>query len=330
MTQDLLHGGALDRMRAAFPDAPEPWIDLSTGINPWAYPIGAIPNASFRHLPTHDAYEACRHAIAGSLQAPSESLVLAPGSELLIRLLPVLISPKTIAILSPTYGDHVAAWRRADIEVIETSDPLHIGGQVDAIVICNPNNPDGRHFEPDVLLKTAANLADRGGWLIVDEAYADLEPGLSLAPSGGTDGLIILRSFGKFFGLAGLRLGAVLAPEPVRAAMRNLLGIWPVSGPALHIGAQACNDQAWQDGTRHKLAEARWRLDTILRSRDIKVVGGTDLFRLVETDNASAFWEKLARAGIYVRRFAWNDRLVRIGFPENAEAEDRLVAALSP
>ena len=330
MTHDLLHGGALDRMRAAFPDAPEPWIDLSTGINPWAYPIGDIPDASFCQLPTHGAHKACRQAIARSLQAPHESLVLAPGSELLIRLLPALIRPKTVAILSPTYGDHAAAWGRAGAEVIETADPLLLAGQVDAIVICNPNNPDGRRFEPDALLKTAANLADRGGWLIVDEAYADLDPGLSLAPFGGAGGLIILRSFGKFFGLPGLRLGALIAPETLRLEMQAWLGVWPVSGPALHIGAQACGDRRWQEETRRRLAEAKCLLDNILDQAGLKVTGGTDLFRLAEADSATTLWERLAQKGVYVRRFGWTDGLVRIGLPENEQAEARLTAALTP
>lgn len=330
MTHDLLHGGALDRMRDAFPNAPEPWIDLSTGINPWAYPVGTIPEAPLRHLPTQGAYEACRQAMARSMMAPPESLVLAPGSELLIRLLPTIIRPKKVAILSPTYGDHLAVWNRADTDIVETAEPLAMAGEVDAIVICNPNNPDGRSFEPGILLQTAASLAGRGGWLIVDEAYAELDPGSSLASSGGADGLIVLRSFGKFFGLAGLRLGALLAPEPVRISMQKLLGVWPVSGPALHIGAKACSDLEWQDRTRFQLTEAKVHLDSTLRSHGVKIVGGTALFRLVETDNASAFWEKLAQAGIYVRRFAWNDRLIRIGLPENRAAEDRLAAALSP
>ncbi|MBY9068180.1 threonine-phosphate decarboxylase CobD [Hyphomonas sp. WL0036] len=328
MKADLVHGGALDRMRLAFPFAPQPWIDLSTGINPWAYPVEDIPVKVFHHLPTQKAYDACRMAMAESIRAPAESLVMAPGSEFLIRLLPMLIRPKKVAILSPTYGDHVDAWRRAGSEVVETTDPLRMADQFESVVICNPNNPDGRLFAPEILLQVATSLSRRGGWLIVDEAYADLDAECSMTPYGGMGGLIVLRSFGKFFGLAGLRLGAFIAPEAVRVDMQNLLGAWPVSGPALAIGARACRDFAWQAETRQRLRDARERLDRLLQLSGLNVCGGTDLFRIVATDDAHTLWKTLAQRGIYVRRFSWSDKLVRIGLPGNEVAEDRLLAAL--
>ncbi|WP_084396623.1 threonine-phosphate decarboxylase CobD [Henriciella aquimarina] len=330
MKQDLVHGGALDRMRAAFPEASEPWIDLSTGINPWAYPHTDVPETALRHLPTHTAYDACRSAMAASTGAPEDSLLLAPGSELLIRLLPTIIAPERVAILSPTYGDHARVWRAAGCDLIETPDPLAAADRADAIVLCQPNNPDGRRFDTARLLETAAQLAARGGWLIVDEAYADLDRGLSLARYGGTEGLVILRSFGKFFGLAGLRLGALMGPESLREALQARLGVWSVAGPALHIGARAYGDLDWQDGTRARLAEARRRLDETLARAGLSIIGGTDLFCLVETEDATALWQRLARAGIYVRRFDWSEKLIRIGLPESDAAEARLADALSP
>ena len=329
MRHDLVHGGALDRMKAAFPEAPLPWIDLSTGINPWPYPVGEVAAGAFQHLPTHNAYEACRQAMAANLSAPAGSLTLAPGSELLIRLLPSLISPRRVATLSPSYGDHAATWQAAGAETIPSPHPLQLADEVDAVVVCNPNNPDGQRFEPSALLTAAAKLARRGGWLIVDEAYADLDPALSLAPHGGTAGLILLRSFGKFFGLAGLRLGALLAPQDTSSRLRSLLGVWPVAGPALEIGARAYQDAEWQTETRRKLAEARRRLDAILSGNGLTIAGGTDLFRLVETSDATKLWEALARQGVYVRRFGWSERLIRIGLPPTPTAEDRLAAALS-
>ena len=330
MRDDLKHGGALDRMRTAFPQAPEPWMDLSTGINPWAYPVGDVPEAAFHHLPTLAAHEQCHEAMARAMGALPESLVLSPGSELLIRLLPDIIRPGRVAVLSPSYGDHAAAWRATGCEVIETGDPLAEADRADAIVVCNPNNPDGRRFQPEALLAAARRLANGGGWLIVDEAYGDLEPGLSLAPWSGTDGLIILRSFGKFFGLAGVRLGGMLAPPVVREGVQARLGVWPVAGPALDIGARAYADLAWQAMTRSKLSEAARRLDAIIEESGLERAGGTGLFCLIETEDATALWERLARQGIYVRRFDWSERFVRLGLPEDREAEARLARALSP
>ncbi len=330
MSSDLIHGGALDIMRAAFPDAAEPWHDLSTGINPWPYPYSAVSDGALAHLPTHAAAEACSEAMASAIGASPQSLLLAPGSELLIRLLPDVIRPRRVAILSPTYGDHLAVWRRAGAEIIQTQTPLDAASDVDAIVVTHPNNPDGRIFDDEALETARQKLAARGGWLIVDEAYADLVPEHSLARHGGVDGLIILRSFGKFFGLAGVRLGTLIAPAAVRKAMADRLGVWPVSGTALEIGMQAYADTAWQSHMRETLSDAAKRLDDSLTGCGMKPVSGTSLYRFVEIADAHATFERLARSGVYVRRFDWSQTHLRIGLPANAEGEMRLQSALSP
>ncbi|MEM1086457.1 MAG: threonine-phosphate decarboxylase CobD [Pseudomonadota bacterium] len=330
MSRDLIHGGALDEMRKLYPNAPEPWIDLSTGINPWPYPDITVSQNAFTCLPTQERYEACKSAMASSIGADPDQLILAPGSELLIRLLPTIIKPKRIAILSPTYGDHAAVWKGQGAHMIETSDPFAMINSVDAIIVTNPNNPDGRIFDPQLLEAARAALAHRGGWLIVDEAYADLMPDKTLASKGGTDGLIILRSFGKVFGLAGLRLGGMIAPSAVLNAMAGRLGTWPVSGAALEVGQRAYRDITWQNQTRDKLKQAAARLDLILKTAGLSILGGTDLFRYVETHDAYDLFNRLARAGIYVRRFGWSTMHLRIGLPQSPEAEARLRAALSP
>ena len=330
MNDDLLHGGALDRMRAAFPDAPEPWIDLSTGINPWPYPVPDKLLSACRHLPTRHEWNACRTAMASALAAPTDSLILSPGSELLIRLLPTVLTLRRVTILSPTYGDHARVWRAAGCDVNETEYPLADAGHADAVVVCNPNNPDGRVFGPADLEQAHAQLAAHGGWLIVDEAYADLVPANSLAPHGDADNLIILRSFGKFYGLAGIRLGALIGPRPLLDALSERLGVWPVSGPALAVGRKAYSDQVWQVATRRRLQAARESLDAVLVKTHLTIAGGCDLFRLVRTPDASGLWRQLAQHGIYVRRFDWSHDLLRIGLPPDTEAEKRLAAALSP
>ncbi|MEM1353051.1 MAG: aminotransferase class I/II-fold pyridoxal phosphate-dependent enzyme, partial [Pseudomonadota bacterium] len=248
----------------------------------------------------------------------------------LIRLLPDLIHPRRIALLSPTYGDHAKAWSRAGAELVQTDDPLRVSSSVDAVIVTHPNNPDGRRFDPEALEMARQDLAARGGWLIVDEAFADLIPEQSLAPKGGADGLIILRSFGKFFGLAGLRLGACLAPDGLRNALKDRLGAWPVSGAALEIGTRAYADFIWRAQTQSRLAEAADRLDLILHDSGFEQVGGTALFRFITTKDAYAVFETLARAGIYTRRFAWSKTHLRVGLPASSEAEARLRAALIP
>ncbi|MEO0400697.1 MAG: threonine-phosphate decarboxylase CobD [Pseudomonadota bacterium] len=328
-TDDLLHGGAIDLMRQRFPDAPTPWIDLSTGINPRPFPHADVSTAAIAHLPTKAIMDACRHAMSDAINAPEESIVLAPGSELLIRILPSVLALRTVSVLTPSYGDHARVWRMAGATLIETDDPLAYADRADAVVVCNPNNPDGRSFTQDDLDAARMRLASRNGWLIVDEAYADLTPDLSLANAGGKDGLIILRSFGKFYGLAGLRLGAVLAPPAVRSSIATRLGVWPISGAALEIGTRAYNDNNWRNDARRKLQTMRTRLDRIFSNDNTEVVGGTDLFRFVRFKDAHAVWMRLAKQGVYVRRFDWSTHHLRFGLPYDKYSEDRLSKALS-
>ena len=325
-----LHGGALDAMRRLFPDAPQPWVDFSTGINPWPWTARESHFQGLDRLPTKEDCARCTAAMKDAFGAPEHVILAAPGSELLIRLLPSVIAPRRVAILAPSYGDHARVWCAAGCEVVETPDPLAEADSADAVVICNPNNPDGRRFEPDEVETAHRRLSERGGWLIIDEAFADLEPDLSRAKHGGSDHLLVLRSIGKFYGLAGLRLGALIAPVDVLERMRALLGVWSVSTPALAIGAAAYSDRAWQTATRRRLAEARRRLDELLEERQCRVVGGTDLFRYVEVADAHGLWQQLARRGIYVRRFPWTPRHLRIGLPGTAGEEHRLREALSP
>ncbi|MEL6861408.1 MAG: threonine-phosphate decarboxylase CobD [Pseudomonadota bacterium] len=329
MAMDERHGGELDRMRAAFPNVRAPWVDLSTGINSWPYPITDLTVDDLRALPTASASQACAAALANAIGAPEPSVLLSPGSELLIRLLPSVLNLNSVAILAPTYGDHGEAWHRAGAKIIRSAEPLTYADRVDAIVLCNPNNPDGRTFAPDTLLEAHGALTERGGYLIVDEAYAELAPELSLAAQGGAPGLIMLRSFGKFYGLAGLRLAAILAPADVKARLSDRLGVWPVSSAALEIGRHAYEDLAWQSETREKLASARRALDDILQSSALDLVGGTDLFRYVRTERAVDLWTHLAQQGIYVRKFHDQPDHLRIGLPKDADEMARLAEALS-
>ena len=330
MIQEFLHGGAADLMRKVFPSAPEPWIDLSTGVNPWAYPTAGLDVSNLRRLPTANAYAACRSAMALTFGAPEEAVLVGPGSELLIRLLPTVIAPRHVAILSPAYGTHADVWTAADCQVTAVDRPLDVSSEVDVLVLCNPGYADGKLYAPETLERLRSRLATRNGWLIVDEAYADLNPQASLAPRGGSDGLIVLRSAGKFFGLPGARLGALIAPPQIRAAMVERLGAWPVSSLALCIGRQAYSDLGWQMETRRRLGRACRRLDRILSDAGFASACGTSLYRVIETPSATKTWSRLARRGIYVRRFPWTEHRLRIGLPPDPEAADRLMRAFTP
>ena len=330
MLDEVAHGGALDRMKALFPDAPAPWIDLSTGINPWPFRAAGLSDTIHDHLPEQTAYENCRRALALAIDAPYDCIRLAPGSELLIHLLAQWLPCKRVVMFRPSYEGQHSAWRRKSGTVIESENPLKHVDDADAVVLCNPNNPDGRQFSPEVLCMAQTRLASRSGWLIVDEAYADLTPDLSLAPKGGSEGLIVLRSFGKFYGLAGLRLGGIIAPTWLCEQISDRLGAWPISSAALEIGTQAYLDLNWQQDTRRILAQARRRLDALLVSSGIEIAGGTDLFRLLYLDDALVLWKRLAEAGISVRRFQHSPHHLRVGLPADDTQLARLQAVISP
>jgi cobalamin biosynthetic protein CobC len=315
-------------MRALFPQAPEPWIDLSTGINPWPYPLSAAALSHFARLPDSDLFAASRTAMAQTFGAMEAAVLPAPGSEALIRLLPLLIPARSVALLDRTYADHGQVWRASGAIVEALDEPLAKAGAVDVLVIVNPNNPDGRTFDPSKLLAAHAAQAASGGWLIVDEAFADLDPALSLASRAGAPGLVILRSFGKFYGLAGLRFGALLGPPALLSAAADRLGSWAVSGPALAIATQAYSDQAWAARTRFRLGKARAGLDDLLGTSGLKVLGGTDLFRFVASPEAVGLWQRLGEAGIAVRRFGWSETRLRIGLPASDAEVARLASAL--
>ncbi len=323
----ILHGGDLDGARLAFPHAPKPWVDLSTGINPWPYPLPPIPADAWSRLPARGAEEGLRDAAAACYGAPSTANVAAAsGSQALIQLLPRLRAPGTVAVLTPTYAEHAACWAGAGHDVREVSglDALADGEAADVVIVVNPNNPDGRILSVAALLGLAERQAARGGWLVVDEAFADADPAASVAGFADQPGLVVLRSFGKFFGLAGLRLGIALCEPDLAARLRSAIGPWAVSGPGLAVATAALADRGWIDATRLRLAAAAAALDACLAAVGLRVVGGTSLFRLVADRRAAALHRGLGEAGILVRRFERQADWLRLGLPPDEESVIRL------
>jgi len=323
-----LHGGDLTAAELRFGRPEQGWLDLSTGINPFSYPLPELPPARWERLPDNNLETALRFAAADyyGLEDP-EQVVPASGTQILIQLLPRLRSFSSVAIVGPTYGEHTTCWVNAGHQVMpcETLDRIV---DADVVVVVNPNNPDGRQHDPQRLLEIADKLAQRGGLLIVDEAFGDVTPELSLAAHVGP-GLMVLRSFGKFFGLAGLRLGFALCDLATARMLRQVIGPWLVGGPALEIGRQALSDTAWIAATRQKLAEETQLLDQIIQDAGLSVLGGTTLFRLVNAGRAWALYEFLGQRGILVRPFAASPRWLRFGLPPGKPGRDRLRAALS-
>jgi cobalamin biosynthesis protein CobC len=330
MPAPLLHGGDLDAARNLFPGAPEPFLDLSTGINPHPYPIPPLAPEIFSRLPAPADLRRLAERAAAAYDAPSAAcVVVAPGSQVLVTLAARLLLPGRAVILGPTYAEHARAAAAAAEHEATTVGALEPLGDADLAIAVNPNNPDGRILSRDELLAIAERQRSHDGLLIVDEAFMDAGPrGESLSAQVEAANVVVLRSFGKFFGLAGLRLSFALASPPLAAQLAAALGPWPVSGEALAIGTTALSDQPWIDATRLSLAAAAERLDTLLGGAGLEIVGGASLFRLVRSAKAAKFFDRLGRAGILVRRFPERPDLLRFGLPGAEQEWQRLEAAL--
>jgi len=321
------HGGDLAAAAARFGWPAEEWLDLSTGINPYAYPVPELAPELWHRLPDasaeHDLIAAA--CTCYGVTRPSH-MVAGPGSQALIQWLPYLVPVSRVTIVGLTYGEHAAAWAAAghhvDVREDEYVDP---GSRV--VVVVNPNNPDGRRLDPDGLAALGDALARRGGLVVVDEAFADVAPELSLADRVGP-GVVVLRSFGKFFGLAGLRLGFAICMPPLAGELRRAVGPWAVSGPALAVATQALSDEDWIIQMRRRLAADAIALDAVLAEAGLMVTGGTDLFRLVSAPRAWALYEHLGSRGILTRPFASAPRLLRFGLPGGTAGRERLRRAL--
>lgn len=325
----LYHGGGVDAAAARFGIPADDWIDLSTGINPVPYPLPPIAEALWRRLPDGNHERALRVAAAAAYGvADPDRVVPAPGSQALIQWLPRLRRPGRIAVLGPTYAEHAAAWMAAGHQVTLTFDPACLA-EADVAIVVNPNNPDGRSFTPTTLLDLAATLERRNGWLVVDEAFADAPPGISLAATIGRPGVVLLRSFGKFFGLAGLRLGFALAGPEIAAPLRSAMGPWCVSGPATEIAIRALNDREWAETARRRIVTDSARLDGILAAAGLDIVGGTPLYRLAAHARAADLFDHLGRRGILARRFPETPSWLRFGLPGEERDWSRFAAGLA-
>ncbi|QPC92414.1 threonine-phosphate decarboxylase CobD [Mesorhizobium sp. INR15] len=324
------HGGSLGRARALFPRAPQPFVDLSTGINPHSYPLFELPATALSRLPeaarAHELAEVAAHAYG----APSPAnVVSAPGTQILLPRVASLIAPGKALVLGPTYAEHARAAAIAGHAVSEVDD-FEALADADLAIVVNPNNPDGRVVAREKLLYMAERLRAKGGLLVVDEAFMDVGPRReSLTGDVGQGGIVVLRSFGKFFGLAGLRLGFALSDARTVERLETQFGPWAVAGPALEYGIRALADIAWQDEMRASLSAAAARLDALLARSDVAVAGGTTLYRYLHLPDAGGLFAALGERGILLRHFADRPHVLRAGLPGIEEEWQRLQSALA-
>lgn len=310
------HGGGLAAARAHFGDGERPWIDLSTGINPHAWPGVDALEIDWRRLPDEADLRQLEATAAARFGAEPGHVCAVPGTEVGLRLVGRMLPPPT-RHLAPSYRTHGEM----------TSAPLD-EDRGETLILANPNNPDGRLFDRSVVSDLLEGRG-AGSWLVVDEAFADVTPEASVADRvADGERLIVFRSFGKFFGLAGVRLGFVIAPPASAETVRAQLGAWPLSAAAIAIGLAAYRDSAWIAAMRDRLDTEAGALDAVLARAGFTPRGACPLFRLIECNDAGALFEHLARRAILTRPFDEQPRWLRVGLPGNAEELARLEAAL--
>lgn len=322
----LHHGGRLREAACRYSIPLDAWLDLSTGINPKGWPVPMLAADCWQRLPQEDdGLEQAAAAYYGS----GELLPVA-GSQAAIQALPRLRQPGRVGLLAPSYAEHGAAWRTQGHQLVE----LHAEAitqalpQLDVLLLVNPNNPTGKRFTPEQLLAWHQSLSARGGWLIVDEAFIDATPEQSLVHHAGEEGLVLLRSVGKFFGLAGVRVGFVFAWSELRQRLAALLGPWAVSGPSREVARRAFADSPWQEATRIRLLRDSERLHTLLAAHGLTPTGGTALFCYCRSDVAAGLHEALARQGILTRLFH-ETMALRFGLPGSEKDWQRLTCGLA-
>jgi cobalamin biosynthetic protein CobC len=314
------HGGNIDGAIARF--GGKDWIDLSTGINRVPYPVPALAPEDWTMLPTAAA-KAGLLQVARQAYGTQAPLLAVAGAQAAIQMIPRLRPSGVARVLGPTYNEHAASLRAAGWQVQEVTRLAHLAG-ADLAVVVNPNNPDGAAHAPEDILA----LAGQVGQLVVDESFADAQPELSLAAMAGQDGLLILRSFGKFYGLAGARLGFVIGSEGDIVALQEMSGPWPVNGAALRIGSVALADQDWAAATIQRLRAEVLAADALATAAGWQALGGCELFRLYDTPDAEQAQARLARHRIWSRIFPYSNRWLRLGLPGGDAEWVRLTQAL--
>jgi len=328
MNAPIVHGGGITAAAAIYGGEVEQWLDLSTGINPCPVSLPAIPMRAWHRLPDRHLIDRARTAARDYYRSGAILPLPVPGTQSVIQLLPRLFEVAgRVAILAPTYGEYERAFWMAGHSVDLVSGLDEVQADHAIVVIVNPNNPDGRVYAPERLVAFSEEMKSRGGVIVVDEAFGDTCPEMSLAPlASRLPNVLVSRSFGKFFGLAGLRLGFAVAAPQILARLEDLLGPWSVSGPALSIAIDLlASDVA---PIKLRISERADALRSILEQGSLSLVGGTDLFTLVDHEQAVQLHRHLCQHRILVRKFDYQPRWLRFGLAADAAGDQRLSDAL--
>lgn len=327
----LHHGGGLDTAIAIHGGSRDSWLDFSTGINPRGWPVPDIDPGVWQRLPDHGLREALSHAARDYYSVNGDfDIHIGNGTQSIIQILPRFLgSELTVKIVGPTYEEHFHCWQSQGHQVAYTDGLAGLVNEsCDVGIVVNPNNPDGKRWTPEEIIHAAERLNGRGGFLIVDEAFADVDPEGSVAGSGQKN-IIVLKSLGKFFGLAGVRLGFAISTSEIIAQLDQLAGPWATSGPALYLGTLALQDRHWIETAREWIEEASQRQADMLTRLGFDLVANIGLFMMITTPHAKAIELGLKSRHILVRDFEYQNQWIRFGLCKSQDERNRLRNALS-
>lgn len=322
----LEHGGQLRQAAELYNIPLKNWVDLSTGINPNGWSVPQIPSTCWQRLPENN--DGLLKAAQDYYQC--ENLLAVAGSQAAIQALPFLYPRAKVGVLHPAYAEHEACWQQAGHKIIQlTPETIEQSlNQLQVLIIVNPNNPTGHIFSQQQLLDWHKVLQANNGLLIVDEAFMDTKPSQSLSSLSPRQGLIILRSIGKFFGLAGIRCGFVIAEAKLLKVLEQKLGVWALSHVTRHVAKGALMDKKWQQQTLVSLPQQAQRLQKLLNLYDLQISGNHELFLWIKTANAEILHQQLAQQGILTRLFKQPQSL-RFGLAKNEKEWQKLAAVLN-
>ncbi len=246
------HGGDLAYWQRKVGNDALNWLDLSSACNREPWPVPEVSTALWMALP--DQTELLEQAERYFARRPN---AIGAGSQHIIESLPPLLresgclTNQTVFVPRIGYQEHAFAWRKwgYDIVYYDALEELLTQHWAVAVVI-QPNNPTGELASASILSQLVAHAEQQGASLVVDEAFIDATPEWSVLNHQQTkdlsESLFVMRSVGKFFGLAGARVGFVFCASKWQVALNNLLGPWPVATPSLHLVSLALADTAWQ------------------------------------------------------------------------------------
>jgi cobalamin biosynthetic protein CobC len=333
-TTTLIHGGQLNNVAKLFKRPLNEWLDLSTGISPISYPIPSIPQIIWQQLPqtSNGLIEAAKRYYG------TGNIITTSGSQAVIARLPSLYLnytkrlPNKIDVWLPVVGykEHERSWHDAGFNIKRYQNlPTFKDLKLNAIVVViNPNNPTGELHQQHTLKALLKTVESLSGWLIIDEAFMDvITPNQTLIDLSTNKHLFVLRSIGKFFGLAGIRIGFLSAHSMWLLKLQQLSSPWEVNGPAQFIAEQALKDHTWQSAQRKTLIALSIKLEMLLTEtfadstnnclKNIEV-SGCGLFKTLVHPQATEIYQKFCHQGLYVRLCDENNAL-RFGIPDQKQ-----------